>query len=391
MPSRLLDMRWYDDVAALARGEQAANDDAQLRDALGPFGSEHGVAEPHDVRLERVRALDRKYLAWQPDFPAAPADPLATLQEFQARQRLWHSRTGAQPALPGSAWYRYHTIEAAQARRVLLLEDADGLSLALAKKHDVVVVEPVEGHRRWLAHEAERLGVHGRIRLQGEHDVGGLVDVTVLQATVPAATRAALGRAIASTCVGGRIVLAVHSPADLWVYALISKAHLPIADCRREIEHAVTPAGPVLAGAGDLLVLTRSPDAELALEEGSLAEPEAPPYLALDFHSLAPNRLAADAGEHWLDWLTALADGAPAARGSDPQSDQELLWWYDKTGAGVLANLRRAERALFLVFLPYSRSLEKSAIGATLSLLGDDNTRIRPRRTRMAENLTVMS
>jgi len=389
---RLIDVRWYDQLVELTNGLPPADSREELREALGPYAIEQATPEVDPVLLAAGQAKDRDHLGWLPDFLSPADETLILLEDLWARRRLWHSRDGAQPTLPGSSWYRHRAIVAGKAERVLLVEDPDGLSLALAKSHHVTVYEPEPGHRLWLQEQSRRLGVATSIEWIDQLGAARQSDIAVLNATDFEPTAAALAQAIVATRPGGHILVSCRSPADLWLYAMAQQAHLDLDDCRREVDHLVLPTGHVPRGAADLVLFRRGPQARL--DPRSAQDPRGVaslPYLTLDFQSLAAERLTADDRDRWLDWLAALCGTEVAGRGHHAHGDEDMLWWYDQTGAGLLANVRPESADALVLLMPYSRRLEQAALCATFWLLADEHTGVRPRRTHVFSDQGIMS
>jgi hypothetical protein len=392
LPPRLVDSRWLEDLAALAHPSPMQDSSPELAEALGSYLIAQATEPADRLRLKHVQILDREFLGWLPDFAARSDQTLATLEDLWARHRLWHARTGAQPCLPGSLWYRQRMIAATKAKRVLMMEDPDGLALVLAGAHDVLVYEPEKRQMQWLREQADRLGVSARLSWQVQPENDDCVDITVMSASDLHATARLLAQAIKATRSRGHILLSVNAPADQWVYALAQQARLALVDRRREVDHRVLPTGHLTGAAGDLLLFERLPEAGLDTQEaGDPSFVATLPYWTIDFDSLDPDRMTVEIAERWLDWVGALS-GVPAASfGHRAVGDAQVLWWYAVNGSGLLVHLRPADAGLLMLLLPYDRMLEQAATYATWTLLADEHTRLRAHRPRVVDGQAIMT
>ncbi len=358
--------------------------------------------------LRRMARLDRMYGGSLPGFFPREEKRLTLAEESFARRRFYKPLRYARHYLPYSLVRRVRAIEALAPQRIVLRDDVDGLSLALASAHQtatnpgtaasmqVVVIEPDAQRREWLQAELphwpgakETLDI---IEEQGALKEDTEFDLTLVQAGHPRDTAEALSWAYRMVGAGGHILVSLHAPWDTSFVKATKAAGIEVTDQWREIDVPVLPGGFVMDGSGDIVVLHRSEDfdeAQLPIWQGDAAAViDELPYHWLDFDALAssvPGSL-----DNMLDTVALYSPRPEFKRSMLKESQRELATWYDTEGFGFSAELNIEEAHLLVTLLPYDSGLEYALQCAAFHTLGDRHTRVRPHRTEYFQQESII-
>jgi hypothetical protein len=352
-------------AATEALGDHLVDGDPGLEDAL---------------LLGELRDLDRRYVGWLPGFWPTAEELIARVEKMHARRRMLVLPRAARPSLPGSVVQRAHILRQLGADTVYLDDDVDGLALLLATEAQVTLREPNAYRRAWIAREADLAGVSIDIV---DEPPRGPFQLSVIHTGVPAQLAAVLSHAVTSTAQGGHIAVCVRAPWEDSFLELAELAGLSVTAYHREIDHWWLPSGSVVDGAGDLAILDRPAGARPpSIQDDPEERIRARPYMTVDLDDLPPSRLDTGAMERFATALAARTSRVEAMSSLQSDSDRDVLAWYDETGVGLTAELRRKQAHFMFTLMPYDIEMEYVALVAAYECLADRFTRARPLRTR---------
>jgi hypothetical protein len=334
------------------------------------------------VRRARLELLDRRYCGWLPGLYAEAADEIAWTEAMLSRRPFFWPRV-ARPTLPASVVRRARSLRRLGAERIYIEDDVDALSALLAEDARVTVLEADHDRCEWLSEHS------GKVVLLEETPEGD-ADLAIIHAGPPAATHAALTRALRATRPGGHIAVCVRVPWEWVLYPQTEAAGLKAVSYERAVDHWLLPSGLVVDGAGDLVVFERPETVTLPeVSEDWAEQVRAQPYLTVDLDSLDEDRVDTDSIHRLADRIAELAPHAEELRHILPGEQRDVLAWYDDTGRGLSAELNREEDHLMITLLPFDADLEYVVVCAAYGLFADEATRTRPLRTRRWHEETV--
>lgn len=335
------------------------------------------------VMQDALRELDERYVGWLPGFFDDAAEAIARCEAMHARRRLLTTPRSARPSLPASTAKRAQVLSRLDSATIYFDDDIDGMSVLMADNADVTVYEPCDYRRAWLDAEAKRAGVDDKLTLVGTAPETGSFELSVIHSGPSVAMAHALNRAVTLTKVGGHIVASVRAPWEDPFLDQIEAAGLSVEAYHREVDHWVAPGPLVIDGAGDLAIIDRSSKAKVeTVTDNAVERFRLRPYFNIDIDDLAVSRFGDDVADRLVTAVAARAPKPEAMRSVQRDKQRYVISWFDETGVGFSAELRRDEAHIMVTLMPYDVEVEYVVMSTIYETLADRYTRARPIRTR---------
>ncbi len=346
---------------------------------------------------ERLRELDTRHTGWIPGLFARDPELLLSIQQMHGRRPGYAAVTDIRPVLPSSTFRKILRLQQLDAKKVWMQRDQEALGVLLAsstQQPDVYLDDCDESLRSWYESEGAQAGCEERLHFDANED--GDFDLACVHGGHPHKTYIALKDAAARIAKGGHVAISIRSPWDGGLVTAIEDSGFEFVDQVREMDHVIVPAGIIIGGGCDWVLLRKvSDEIQLkqipSLEEDAAAHVTVQPYQWLDFDNLRADKVKKADMDAMLNSFAKSFPHKEMERSITEIDGGILATWIDMRGVSFTALLTPSENHLLITLAPYDESMEFLLQNVVVEIMGDAFTRIRPHRTHFwrEENIVV--
>ncbi|MCK5690448.1 hypothetical protein KAI87_14310 [Myxococcota bacterium] len=375
--------------AALLERLISAKSDDVFSELLAEYddGDFFDLPSSTSTTLERLTQLDEEELGWYPGLVANNSERVQKIRALHSENRIFEAPPHARPTLPLSTLLRALSIEKLAPQKVLIMDDADGLSLILQGVKETQVYTTSPHQRQWLQSLAEGSESH-LPDFPETLPADQSSDLTVY--TSSSEPLSSFRAALRATRPGGHLLISLRFPWEADFYPLLQKAGLSVKTYYRDTEQHLLPGLFLMEGGGDLL-LVQIPDSWEMPKE--LSEAECLPGLPHAWHDvdhLDLDRPGAKDIDKIADSLTLMSGAKEAGRRIHKEKARTVLWWFGENKSAITIEVNEENKHIYAAISPWDANLEQAFFCATLWCMGSSTTRARPKRTLFSPDNQIL-